>query len=80
MLENEKEPLFLYTLKLHLNYILKIVELPKSRHSYTLANFAIKKETVEWKRLAIKYGINFTDRKDKKIQIENILKAIEINT
>lgn len=83
MLETEKEPLFLYTLKLHFNYILKTLELPKSRLPYILANFTIKKETLwfaEWKRLASKHGIILADRKDWKFQTNNILKAIEINT
>jgi hypothetical protein len=83
MLETEKEPLFLYTLKLHFNYILKTLELPKSRLPYILANFTIKKETLwfaEWKRLASEHGITLADRKDWKFQTNNILKAIEINT
>ena len=46
MLETQKEPLFLYNLKLYFNYILKTLKLPKSSMAPSMADLTIKKETV----------------------------------
>lgn len=58
-LESGRNPLFLFTLRIHFNYIQKILQLPEHRLPKILATEVIKKESLwfaEWKNLSRKYN------------------------
>ena len=81
-IETKMSPIFLYTLKLHLEYILKLLKLPEQRLPNFLAKRCMEQNVFfvkEWNLISAKYGISLDrngDIHELKVQIEESLKKI----
>uniref|UniRef100_A0A0A9Y6A7 RNA-directed DNA polymerase from mobile element jockey n=1 Tax=Lygus hesperus TaxID=30085 RepID=A0A0A9Y6A7_LYGHE len=82
-LETQLKPLYLYTLRMHFSYILKVMKMPSNRLPNYLAKKCVELDVYwakEWRSLYEKYGtplLNFENLPEWKTLIEGSLHIIE---
>lgn len=79
-LESDVHPTFLYTLKLHLKYILRCLNLPDNRYPAILVREIIKRKLFwysDWGAITESYSVSLDDLFERKITVEEVLDTIK---